>query len=109
MIPYLLAVLGGYLLGDSMKDSQTFSDGGKTQQIKIGDLVSFDEYESYSLLNQDRGLPKKIKIFGEVVGISQWAGNVLVEVDLDEDERYRLDLKKIEDKRISDLTLISKQ
>jgi len=28
MIPYLLAVVGGYLLGDSMKDSQTFADGG---------------------------------------------------------------------------------
>jgi hypothetical protein len=28
MIPYLLAVVGGYLLGDSMKDSQTFAEGG---------------------------------------------------------------------------------
>ena len=28
MIPYLLAVVGGYLIGDSMKDSQTFADGG---------------------------------------------------------------------------------
>ena len=28
MIPYLLAALGGYLIGDSMKDSNTFSEGG---------------------------------------------------------------------------------
>jgi hypothetical protein len=28
MIPYLLAAVGGYLLGDSMKDSQSFAKGG---------------------------------------------------------------------------------
>jgi len=105
MIPYLLAAVGGYLLGDSMKDKK-FADGGKTRQIEIGDQVSFYEYESYSLLNQDRGLPQKIKIFGEVVGISEWAGYLFVKVDLDEEERYRLDIKKIEEKRISDLNLI---
>jgi len=29
MIPYLLAAVGGYLIGDSMKEeSQTFAEGG---------------------------------------------------------------------------------
>jgi len=28
MIPYLLAAVGGYLLGDSMKESEKFADGG---------------------------------------------------------------------------------
>ena len=45
MIPYLLAAVGGYLLGDSMKESQTFADGGETEwdnpkDIQIGDTVS---------------------------------------------------------------------
>ena len=30
MIPFILAAVGGYLIGDSMKDSQTFADGGIT-------------------------------------------------------------------------------
>jgi hypothetical protein len=30
MIPFILAAIGGYLIGDSMKDSQTFADGGIT-------------------------------------------------------------------------------
>jgi hypothetical protein len=34
MIPYILAVVGGYLIGDSMKDSQKFADGGKTIAIQ---------------------------------------------------------------------------
>ena len=33
MIPYLLAVVGGYLIGDSMKESQTFADGGTIKDI----------------------------------------------------------------------------
>ena len=48
MIPYLLAAVGGYLLGDSMKDRQTFADGGMAHggmmadggKIKVG---TFDE------------------------------------------------------------------
>lgn len=36
MIPYLLAAVGGYLLGDSMKDSQTFADGGETEWDNSG-------------------------------------------------------------------------
>jgi hypothetical protein len=45
MIPYLLAVAGGYLLGDSMKDSQTFADGGMMSdggKIKVGDFVNIN-------------------------------------------------------------------
>lgn len=41
MIPYLLAAIGGYLLGDSMKDSEKFADGGgvNPKNIKVGDVV----------------------------------------------------------------------
>ena len=31
MIPFILAAVGGYLIGDSMKESQTFADGGETK------------------------------------------------------------------------------
>ena len=41
MIPYLLAAVGGYLLGDSMKDSQTFADGG--MMANGGETKSFDD------------------------------------------------------------------
>jgi hypothetical protein len=46
MIPYLLAAVGGYLLGDSMKESEKFADGGgvnpnwrNPENIKVGDIV----------------------------------------------------------------------
>jgi len=42
MIPFILAAVGGYLIGDSMKDSQTFADGGMMAdggEIKTGDIV----------------------------------------------------------------------
>jgi hypothetical protein len=35
MIPYLLAVAGGYLIGNSIKESQKFADGGKTDEEKM--------------------------------------------------------------------------
>ena len=38
MIPYLLAAVGGYLLGDSMKESQTFADGGDVDYNSISSL-----------------------------------------------------------------------
>jgi hypothetical protein len=28
MIPFLLTIVGGYLIGDSMKDSKMFAEGG---------------------------------------------------------------------------------
>jgi hypothetical protein len=31
MIPFILAAVGGYLIGDSMKDSQTFANGGEVE------------------------------------------------------------------------------
>jgi len=33
MIPFLLAALGGYLIGDSMKNNQTFADGGEIRRF----------------------------------------------------------------------------
>ena len=34
MIPFILAVVGGYLIGESMKDSKKFADGGFTDKPK---------------------------------------------------------------------------
>jgi polyhydroxyalkanoate synthesis regulator phasin len=41
MIPYLLAAVGGYLIGDSMKNNQTFADGGETMgySTEVGEVV----------------------------------------------------------------------
>jgi hypothetical protein len=51
MIPFLLASVGGYLIGNSMKESQTFAKGGKTGEIEY--IVEYevfvnDEYDSYT-------------------------------------------------------------
>jgi hypothetical protein len=44
MIPFLLTIVGGYLIGDSMKDSQLFAEGGVVgqdgKQLNVGDIVS---------------------------------------------------------------------
>jgi hypothetical protein len=54
MIPYLLAAVGGYLLGDSMKDSQTFSDGGgvRLDLNKVSNVVvegiDYNDYPDFS-------------------------------------------------------------
>jgi len=68
MIPYLLAIAGGYLLGDSMKESQTFADGGMMAkgerisdkgEVKYGELVVGNEY--FQVKRPDLGI-EKIKI-----------------------------------------------
>ena len=46
MIPYLLAVVGGYLLGDSMKESQLFADGGETEDMSI----QFIDYKDKTIM-----------------------------------------------------------
>jgi hypothetical protein len=33
MIPYLIAAVGAYLIGDSMKESKTFADGGVLEEV----------------------------------------------------------------------------
>ena len=41
MIPFILAAVGGYFIGDSMKESQTFSEGGVAGKLpKVGSKVS---------------------------------------------------------------------
>jgi hypothetical protein len=58
MIPYILAAVGGYLLGDSMKESQTFADGGGI------DYLSEEEYELFN-----DSLKNYYTKYGEVQGI----------------------------------------
>jgi len=63
MIPFLLTIVGGYLIGDSIKDSQTFAKGGKITEMAINDYseikpglstyeiyrASENEFEVYSM------------------------------------------------------------
>jgi hypothetical protein len=56
MIPFLLAAVGGYLIGDSMKESQTFADGGRP--IQDVDYNSISDLEGelrrlYGIKNTD--------------------------------------------------------
>jgi hypothetical protein len=46
MIPFILAVVGGYLIGDSMKSSTTFADGG--MMADGGEIRRFDRHEQMS-------------------------------------------------------------
>jgi len=61
MIPFILAAVGGYLIGDSMKDSQTFADGGEVRKFskkgkldlnKVSNVVvegiDYDDYPDFS-------------------------------------------------------------
>jgi len=51
MIPYLLAAVGGYLLGDSMKDSEKFAKGGNIQELlpkeKMLSLLKKTKFKSF--------------------------------------------------------------
>jgi hypothetical protein len=47
MIPFLLAAVGGYLIGDSMKD-QSFADGGETEDDDMG--VQFIDYKDKMIM-----------------------------------------------------------
>jgi hypothetical protein len=42
MLPFILTAIGGYLIGDSMKSSQTFAEGGQT---KYGYIPRFDRHK----------------------------------------------------------------
>jgi hypothetical protein len=42
MLPFILTAIGGYLIGSSMKSSQTFADGGQT---KYGYIPRFDRHK----------------------------------------------------------------
>jgi hypothetical protein len=50
MIPFILSVIGGYLIGDSMKSS-TFADGGRTTVVDVIDSSKGrSEYELYEMV-----------------------------------------------------------
>ena len=54
MIPFILAAIGGYLIGDSMKDSQKFADGGGTMEGKkcrCKKSVRFNSSRFYDSMN----------------------------------------------------------
>ena len=51
MIPYLLAAVGGYLIGDSMKESERFAKGGNIQELlpkeKMLSLLKKTKFKSF--------------------------------------------------------------
>jgi len=70
MLPYLLAAVGGYLIGDSMKDSQKFADGGMMADggmiKKLNDIESkiknaMKENNKWHFIDEEIG-GKKIQI-----------------------------------------------
>lgn len=46
MIPFILSVVGGYLIADSSKKTAIFKNGGAVGKIKIKDIPNFYIYES---------------------------------------------------------------
>jgi hypothetical protein len=63
MIPYLLAVAGGYLIGDATKDKKLFSGGGMTNRDDILSEVIDDEIRVYEDVLRDicRGVGEGIE------------------------------------------------
>jgi len=59
MIPYLLAVLGGYLIGDSMKDSQTFANGGGVAKSDLEKYLKKSVVDDINSLSKDELLKRK--------------------------------------------------
>ena len=53
MIPFILAAVGGYLIGDSMKDSNTFAKGGlisvKGKKYKLEYFIDISLQTSMSI------------------------------------------------------------
>jgi len=59
MIPYLLAAVGGYLLGDSMKDSQTFADGGMMAKGGMAKNVTDKSVVDFTISMEESNLVAK--------------------------------------------------
>ena len=78
MIPYILAAVGGYLIGDSLKGQQQYADGGKilgfdeldesnrnlvnNKGFNIGDEIKFSVGEKGNMLFPYR------EIYGKIIG-----------------------------------------
>ncbi len=45
MLPFILAAVGGYFIGDSMNDKQVFADGGKIKSKQAFGLLTFQNLE----------------------------------------------------------------
>jgi len=94
MIPFLLAAVGGYFIGDSMK-GQTFADGGK---VRSWDFIKYDtsydpsnisiklyidsfKKEYFEETEEGRSeLLKAIKFLNDIGINSEWKGGVELEI-----------------------------
>lgn len=41
MIPFILTILGGFFIGDSMKATQLMEDGGSVDKYKVGTILIY--------------------------------------------------------------------
>ena len=60
MIAYILAAVGGYLIGDSMKDSQKFAEGGTFRDEVVEVEYYDDKEEKKSIILNTNGIMKAI-------------------------------------------------
>ena len=77
MIPYLLAAVGGYLLGDSMKENQTFAKGGKTGIKSFMYRVRFknrgeESFSAYNLKDLKEQVIAKFGSTDDVTLVERW-------------------------------------
>jgi hypothetical protein len=69
MIPFILAAVGGYLIGDSIKDSQTFANGGEVRKFSkkgkwkyiLINVKRKNDFQKWS--NKKETLEKEIELF----------------------------------------------
>jgi len=68
MIPFILAAVGGYLIGDSMKDNQTFAKGGMVV-TSIKDIPNFKQrLDEGKITYRGLGLGKLFDRFYDLAG-----------------------------------------
>jgi hypothetical protein len=77
MIPFLLAAVGGYLLGDSMKENQTFAKGGKTGIKSFMYRVRFknrgeESFSAYNLKDLKEQVIAKFGSTDDVTLVERW-------------------------------------
>jgi uncharacterized Zn ribbon protein len=72
MIPYLLAVAGGYLVGNALKDNSSFAEGGQIMYYRDEDKIK-------------DASGRELKI-GDSVIVSGRVNNVAIVKDIDEKE-----------------------
>jgi hypothetical protein len=70
MIPFILTIVGGFLIGDSMKTSQMMEDGGSIDKYKVGTILIYQtkmdkqfgiKGQYWKIISVDNGIAKITK------------------------------------------------